>query len=240
MAYYQPCPGLQIALQSDLTQDRDLQILNVSIPGKPTTLIMNLYNDCGRHLKWASACLQSTPLPTNQPIVITGDWNMHHHLWSTNNHINHNPEMENTVEWLTTQGFLLNNTPGEHMHIPHASRGSPLTIDLTFTNRPTTQQAIPFDWVIQPEFTYDSDHQAILWTLFNNIEPIDNSCGIHYNMKDTDQDKWQEALKENIKTFQKPLNTLMDMDRDISTDELEEAASALTSIISQTNSKAAK
>ncbi|KAF9443188.1 hypothetical protein P691DRAFT_680018 [Macrolepiota fuliginosa MF-IS2] len=47
IAYYQPWPRLEVALRADLAQDRDMQILSISILGKPTMTIINLYNDQG-------------------------------------------------------------------------------------------------------------------------------------------------------------------------------------------------
>ena len=45
MAYFQPCPGMEVVLCSDLIQDQDIQILNVIHQGNPTTTIINLYNN---------------------------------------------------------------------------------------------------------------------------------------------------------------------------------------------------
>ncbi|KAF9442633.1 hypothetical protein P691DRAFT_738773, partial [Macrolepiota fuliginosa MF-IS2] len=235
-----PRTGLEVALRADIAQDRDIQILNVSITGKPTTTIVNIYNDRNRREERATARLRRTALPTNQPVVITGDWNMHHHMWSTSNNIPAEPETDYTVEWLTANGFLLANTPGKHTYIPHSTRGSPSIIDLTFANGPAIQLAIPFEWSIDPELTFDSDHQAIRWTLFNNINPIDNSCGTRFNIKDTDQEEWGKALEDNLRMFTQPLNVLMNTNHRITTEELEDAASALTMAIAQTNEKAAK
>ncbi|KAF9443187.1 hypothetical protein P691DRAFT_764504 [Macrolepiota fuliginosa MF-IS2] len=76
--------------------------------------------------------------------------------------------------------------------------------------------------------------------LYNNIAPVNNSCRMHYNMKDTDQEKWEKVLEDNLKLFKAPLNVIMNTDCKISTDNLERAATALTMAISQTNEKAAK
>jgi len=231
---------MEVVLRSDLIQDRDIQILNIIHQGNPTTNIINLYNDHKRHDECATALLRTILLSHNQPTIITGDWNMHHHLWFSSPNVNSSMETDYMVDWLTIHGYLLSNTPGQHTYIPHTSRGTPSVLDLIFANGPATQCAIPSDWTIKPEFAFDSDHLAIQWTLINNVTPISNCCGNRYNMKDTDKNTWSTAFVENLEHFRGPLNILMDTNNPISITNLENAVSAPSTAIICTNEQVAK
>ena len=175
-----------------------------------------------------------------QPTIITGDWNMHHHLWSSSPNVNSSRETDCMVDWLMIHGYLLSNTSSQHTYIPHTSWGTLSVLDLTFTNGPATQHAIPSDWTIKPEFAFDSDHLAIQWSLFNNMTPISNCCGNRYNIKDTNQNAWSTAFVEILEHLQGPLNVLMDTNNPISITNLENAVSALTTAIIYTNEQVVK
>jgi len=125
---------MEVVLRSDLIQDWDIQILNIIHQDNPTTTIINLYNNHKQHDECATALLHTIPLSHNQPTIITGDWNIHYHLWSSSPNINSSRETDYMVDWLTIHGYLLSNTPGQHTYIPHTSRGTPSVLDLTFAN----------------------------------------------------------------------------------------------------------
>jgi len=137
MAYFRPCPSMEVVHRSDLIQDRDIQILNI-IQDNPTTNIINLYNDHKCHDECATALLHTISLSHNQPTIITGDWNMHHYLWFSSPNINSSMETDYIVDWLMIHGYLLSNTPGRHTFISHTSRGTPSVLNLIFANGPAT------------------------------------------------------------------------------------------------------
>ena len=66
MAYFQPRPGMEVVLRSDLIQDQNIQILNIIHQGNPTTTIINLYNNHKRHNECATVLLHTIPLSHNQ------------------------------------------------------------------------------------------------------------------------------------------------------------------------------
>jgi len=78
MLYYQQRDGLEVALRSDLVRDRDIQVIDVLYPGQPTTMIINIYNDPTHLDNNAIHILQNLDLPTNRPVILTGDWNIYH------------------------------------------------------------------------------------------------------------------------------------------------------------------
>jgi len=75
MVYHQRRPGLEIALCSDMVISR---LLTYYTPGQLTTTIINIYNDPLRQSKSTANILQTLELPTNKPVIITGDWNLHY------------------------------------------------------------------------------------------------------------------------------------------------------------------
>jgi len=62
--------------------DSDIQIIDVLYLGQPTTTIINIYNDPSCQSKSATSILQTLELPTNRPVIITGDWNLYHAMWA--------------------------------------------------------------------------------------------------------------------------------------------------------------
>jgi len=161
MAYVQHRPGLEIALRSDIIQDRDVQILTASFPGHPTTTIINMYNNKDRKNDRASKIIRQLPLALDQLTIITGDWNMHHLLWANQDRVQHDQETTEMVEWLTQHGFRLINTPGEATYLGHIRNRSLSVLDLIFANGPATQNACPSDWAVNQDIAYGSDHYAI-------------------------------------------------------------------------------
>ena len=121
MAYFQPCPSIEVVLRSDLIQDQDIQILNITHQGNSTTTIINLYNDHKQHDECATALLCTIPLSHNQPTIITGNWNIHYYLWSSSLNVNSSRETDCMVDWLMIHGYLLSNTSSQHTYIPHTS-----------------------------------------------------------------------------------------------------------------------
>jgi len=98
MAYVQCKPGLEVALRSDIIQDRDIQILSASYPGNPIITIINLYNDKNRQNNRATKLIRRLPLIPNQPTIIIGDWNIHHMLWANQDQVQHEQETIEMVE----------------------------------------------------------------------------------------------------------------------------------------------
>ena len=65
MAYFRPRPSIEVILCSDLIQDWNIQILNITHQGNPTTIIINLYNNHKQHDECATALLRTIPLSHN-------------------------------------------------------------------------------------------------------------------------------------------------------------------------------
>jgi len=204
-------------------------------------MIINIYNDL-THLDNNAICiLQNLDLPTNRPVILTGDWNIYHAMWANDTwcyRTNH--QTETLVNWLIIQGFQLVNTPGVATYAAYSGRGLPSVIDLTFANGQAAQHLVPYDWAVRRDLSYSSDHFALQWILFHNAQPINNLTAQRYNTKDTNVKEWTKRLAENLKHYYAPLTLLTEPNRTLSTQELEDAATALTEAISTTNEQVAR
>jgi len=151
-----------------------------------------------------------------------------------------NSQTEILIDWLTNHSLQLVNIPGVTTFAAHSGRGLPLVIDLTFANGQVAQYLMLYNWTVRQDLSYESDHHAIQWTLFYNAQSINNLIGQCYNTKDTDIKEWTKTLEANLNLHYAPLHLLLDKNKTLSTKELDEAASALTRVISLTNKQAAK
>jgi len=75
--------------------------------------------------------------------------------------------------------------------------------------------------VINQEIAYSSDYYTIQWTLFNNTEPIDNTYGLKFNIKDTNWEKWVKAFDVALKDNYYDINAIMNLKADITIEVLE-------------------
>ncbi|KAJ7152581.1 hypothetical protein C8R43DRAFT_886138, partial [Mycena crocata] len=80
MTYYKNRPDFTVTLRSDITQDLDIQVLDVAQPGAPTITFVNVYNDNKQRVP-AVERVKALRLPEDTPVVPLGDWNLHHELW---------------------------------------------------------------------------------------------------------------------------------------------------------------
>ncbi|KAJ7287691.1 hypothetical protein C8J57DRAFT_990898, partial [Mycena rebaudengoi] len=72
----------EITLRTDIAQDLDIQVIDVTQAGAPTITFVNIYNDPKQIRRPAIERLKALDLPHNRPVVLLGDWNLHHELWS--------------------------------------------------------------------------------------------------------------------------------------------------------------
>ena len=235
MAYYRKRPDLDVTLRSDIIQDPDIQILDITQTGKPTTTIVNIYNDPQKKRNSSAYRLRELALPTESHTILTGDWNLHHTLWS-NRDCPGNEITDNVVDWLTEKGFSMMNEKGEITFRPRSARGSSSTIDLTFANSQSIADDVIKDWAINPSLAFGSDHHAIQWTIDHGRTVIDNPAGIKYNYKEVELEKWSEAFREALKEYHRELSHLTH-DEPSTDQQLEIVASALTRAIQKATAK---
>lgn len=103
--------------------------------------------------------MHSTNLSENIPVIIFRDWNIHHLLWSRHA-TPPSGSMEQMVEWLTDNGFTLQNEKGVPTYFTHSGR-TYLTIDLTFMNTRALKLDAMKRWAVDEEQAYKLDHFAL-------------------------------------------------------------------------------
>ncbi len=121
-------------------------------------MIINIYNnpdlsrDC---LGWR---LHNIDIPLGVPVIIMGDWNIHHHLWSHGT-VQSQYITAEIVQWLEEKGYGLHNKKGKVTFMPHStSRGWASVIDLTWSNKQARREEVVKEWAIDYAKSYGSDH----------------------------------------------------------------------------------
>ncbi|TFY57752.1 hypothetical protein EVJ58_g6827 [Rhodofomes roseus] len=239
MAYTRKRDDFTITLRSDLADDLDLQILEVAQTPHPPTLLVNVYNDDKKQgRKSAMKRLQKITLPTDIPVIISGDLNLHHPLWTKHGEPA-KASTEQTVDWLAEKGFLLKNKRGEPTFYSHAHK-SFSTLDLTFVNPRAMELDAAKKWAIDESQAHGSDHFALRWELDYGATEVDNISGVKYNFKDTDEKEWRDAFRTALLTHDDELSILLDKDAMLTPEQLDRAAEGLTEAMQEANIKAAK
>ena len=136
LTYFHSRPDFTVTLRSDIIEDCDIQILDIDQYNQPCTTLINVYNNPKLQQQSTLNCLRHTNLPQDHPVIITGDYNLHHDMWASGPVGNDDARTaEPIVEWLTEEGYTLMNQKGEITPPPPCSaQERPSVIDLTFIN----------------------------------------------------------------------------------------------------------
>ena len=238
--YYRPRNDFSITLRSDLIEDRDIQILEISQTNQPTTIIINVYNDSPRGDQCILYKLRDIyhTLPTH-PTIITGDFNLHHPTWSRDDRALDQDQIASTVaDWLSEKNFSLLNEKGEITHLACHAGERPSVIDLSFANA----EAVALDtfkhWAIDSSFSFDSDHNAITFTLDHGLKEIPDFFPIKYNTKMIDPEEWEKFFVEELNKANHILTPLLN-NRSPSNKQLDTYAETLSEVIQATLQKTA-
>jgi hypothetical protein len=200
LTYYGPRPDFSVTLRSDLIEDRDVQFLDISQLEHPSTTIINVYNDPS---KGADCILNRIRLGSGilpqHPTLITGDYNLHHPMWSREDRLE-NPDQMTTdiVDWLTQGDYSMLNQRGEITHRARHNGERPSVIDLSFANHQATTQDTFKNWAIDPALAHDSDHNAIIFTIDHGLKEIENTLGIKYSMNNVDPAEWLKHFENEL------------------------------------------
>ena len=196
----------RVSQRTDILEHPDLLILEVVL-GNKSFLLINVYND--EHNSALSLLINSA-LPDNLPVIITGDFNLHHLSWSTPDK-DESPFSNSFLQWAEPRGFVLLNEPEEVTF----ERGLDSSVlDLTWANR----KALPLihDWRVHSGLDFASDHLPITWS-FNhphNSDPpvLPDKFKFH---PDVEKD-WKRSFVSLMRTNPPPLPpdpSIADLDR---------------------------
>ena len=234
MIYFRNRADYTVTLRSDIAKDLDLQVIDIT-QGTHTFTIVNIYNDPRKKREGSAYKLRNLNLPRERPTIITGDWNIHHNLWSDRNHPNNELTCD-IVDWLTDKGYTLLNTRGEHTFAPHGARGSGSTIDLTFANVEADRVDVCKDWAINEALSFGSDHHGIQWVFDSGRQEIENITGTQYNIKDIEPKKWCDEFGKTLVTHSADLEPLLTED-EITNNTIDRAVIAITKAMQDTTNK---
>jgi Endonuclease-reverse transcriptase len=167
LTYYRPRDDFSITLRTDILEDRDIQILDIAQTNHPTTTIINIYNDSPKGefciLNELRTVHDSLP---NHPTLLTGDFNLHHPSWSREDRdLEHDQLAFQIADWLGEMNYSMLNKKGEITHLARHAGERPSVIDLSFANPEATRHDTFKHWAINPDFSLDSDHNAITYTI---------------------------------------------------------------------------
>ncbi|KAG8988348.1 hypothetical protein FRB90_002806 [Tulasnella sp. 427] len=226
-----------VTLRSDIANDLDLQVLEIRQGNFPPTIIANIYNDPRAPGTCASARLRGLNLPIDTPVVLTGDWNLHHPLWEPSKGVEPNDEAEAMVGWLDENGFTMMNPPDEPTYHSHCQRYFS-TIDLTFANSPADDADTVRDWAVLHEKSEGSDHSAIKWIIdYGSTPRITETDRKTWVWKSADKELFCDTVSAVRSRHSDALQTIRDPN--LSTGQLDQAATAIREILTEAADAAA-
>ncbi|KAJ3821852.1 Endonuclease/exonuclease/phosphatase, partial [Lentinula raphanica] len=229
---------VQVTLRTDIVSDRDTMVLDVKPRNGRRVTFIHVYNDPSRGRQQALWQLRNLELPLNQPVVVTGDANLHHIRWSRG--VPRTPSItEEIVEWMDRNHFILNNKKGVPTHFPHDTEKHPSVIDLTWVNLPAAEVDATREWAIDPDLATGSDHTGIRWKYDPGGRPIDNPFAVKYNLKAVKPKEWIEAFDEEIEKRRERLSPVR-RSEEVTTTQLDDAAEAFTEAMQAATEKVAK
>ncbi|KAF5313929.1 hypothetical protein D9619_013084 [Psilocybe cf. subviscida] len=229
MAYTKSRNDMTVTLRTDIIEHRDIQILDVLQQGNTAVTIINIYND--PRLK------EKLNLPSRQPILITGDYNLHHVLWSAGP-VGHDRVTDEIVSWLSGEGYTLLNEKGVITHPARNRRERDSVIDLSFANSEATTQDTFKDWCVDPSLAHDSDHYAIRFTIDHGRHEVPNPLGLKYSLKQVEPMKWIDIFNEEIEKVEEILQKLTT--QHIEKEDLDVCAETITSTMQNATARVGK
>ncbi|QRW24086.1 Reverse transcriptase (RNA-dependent DNA polymerase) [Rhizoctonia solani] len=214
---------------------RDILALDVSLENHKFTII-NTY----AHGKDAYKTIQHLTeqiIPAERPLILTGDFNLHHPDWALDNskwknrHPNQTErEFRDYAEY--NDLTLMNTTSSPTRIAPNTESNS--IIDLTFLN-PRAVEAWPnFNWEVDTPSTgrsCGSDHMAITWSIQPSDQNLPDEDAVqtpHRQIDPKREDKWVEAYANALKKFELPEEPTTAEDADLITGAILEAMSTAT------------
>ena len=185
---------LQVSVRSDIFSHHDILALEFRSKGK-SLLMINVYNDVHNS---AVDALYKAPLLGDVPTIITGDFNLHHSLWSVEDPAPRSSgKAADFVEWLEANSFHLCNAPGE-ITFQRPLRNSLQTsvLDLTWVNDAALAMGALKEWTVSPDLHTASDHLPITWTshLLTDSSPLEPPELPIFRFDDEAAGEWTQAF----------------------------------------------
>lgn len=158
-------PYLTITPRLDLSDDPDLQAIDITTPTITTTTILNIYNEHEGEsglftIPRTLTTIANKGLPPR--CIITGDMNAHHSWWDSR--IRSPKRADELVEIMLTHDYDLLNTPDTPTYQHRTGTGSSV-LDLTFASPELNNLAT--NWAVDDDAFAGSDHETIRFELLS-------------------------------------------------------------------------
>lgn len=222
----------------------DIQILDITQANYPTVTIANVYNQPrGRNLPSqeddASVRLRGINLPTERPVILSGDWNQHHPMWSKGEP-QPTERTQALVEWMQEHDFTMLNEKGACTYHEHRKRGATSVLDLTWANAEAMALDAAKEWAVDPELACGSDHFALKWMIDHGVTEVQNVTGSRYSFKETKPEEWKRTFEDEMSKNMERWATLQDLQAHRSTEELDEDVELITEAMKAATEENAK
>ena len=177
----------------------------------PMVRIINIYNDTSKGEECILNRLCNTEgIISHLPTILTGDFNLYHPLWSRDNQEAQQDQLtKDIVDWIALKGLSLLNPKGKITHLAQCDRERPSVIDLSFANQEASDNDTFKDWAIDTCLALDSDHNAIKFTIDQQIQEIANPLRIKYNLRDIKAENWIKVMEGEMELHRDMLETLL-------------------------------
>src|SRR5260370_19543611 len=179
-------------------------ILDVKHEGSkhPPTHLINIYNQTELSESidsiYTTDRLARIHLQPETPMIIMGDWNIHHNLWNSMIEMDSTPTRTwEVVDWLEGQGFTLQSEKDVHTRTRSGTQQD-MVIDLTFANKTACRQGMLQDHNVNSNLALLSDHHALTFKIGDPREIIVNITEAKYNWKDAKEEDFIEALNQEL------------------------------------------
>lgn len=175
-------PHLTCSPRTDLSNDPDLQILEISTPAIPPTFIFNIYNEHEgtTNLYTIPRTLINTPIPDR--CIIAGDMNAHHPLW--NSAVRSPKRAQELVSLMEENNLVLLNKMDKPTYHFRTGKGTSV-LDLCFVTPCLEDVAV--NWAVDKNACTGSDHETIRFQLLSQDSAVDNTPILYkYNWDKTD------------------------------------------------------
>jgi len=210
LTYFHSRPDFTVTLRSDLIEDCNIQILDIEQHNQPLTTLINVYNDPRLQQQSTLNWLRHINLPREHPVIIMGNFNLHHDMWAANPVGNDDARTSGViVDWLSEEGFTMLNKKGEITHPPRNTHERASVIDLTFVNGQAIQAGTVKEWAIDPGIAHDADHLGIKFLIAHGQVEIENPMDTKYCLKDVKLDEWTKEFENAIQGSEEELQPLL-------------------------------
>ena len=178
-----------VSLRSDVFCHPDVLLLEFTAPSVPPFFLLNVYNDSTNAAVNLLSGVNSLP----SPIVMVGDFNLHHVLWSGNEE-DSSAEADRLIDFFANSNVSLLNVPGE---VTFERGGSTSVLDLGWVSSPL----LPLirNWMVHHDLDFASDHLPITFSLFHTSTPPPIPSITRFSFKDDHSSEWSWTFDNIMK-----------------------------------------